>query len=565
MRNQSIDHVEVEVSVVCSFIQITNLNLECTLSFFTKYKTKNRFSIILDIYLKGEKMSSSLPSHNETPISRSRALYLGTSIFSSDANKIDESQLTLDQLQNTISERYPVDGGQFSKGVETWLSIYTNGLQMEHSAASDTPSITALFYYPMKALVYCGALRFISTGGSNWSFVPLDTEVAQNNINSKNPSLFVCLFKGIDSVTKLDIIESNVFVVGTKEISFSLVDGCQQAYNKAKIPRSDFYKKYGNIPVVFCLKDELTKKQSKRVVVKQFDLNGYFYATENTEIDLWQLFEGESDAAAIQLPTENVYYENESKTEARDTNAAPFINPYEKTDNLVSVDKRVDPETGQNIYVRYLSESGDPHKSNKYEDFDKILTSATGSKAQMPPIMVREERTPSPIVYERYIKKKAPQVIIKEIHVQEPSPPPIKYVSKPIEKYHNQIDMSVVEKKQADAEKSKTKEKQPKSSILKESTRDTSVDAKISKKDSYNSRKMHKLLQKSEDSVLAANKPEMSPEPPVRSKARSRSKKSMDNVAGDKSMLEPIYAGVEHIKPKVNYISNTNLNNSHNK
>ena len=48
----------------------------------------------------------------------------------------------------------------------------------------------------------------------------------------------------------------------------------------------------------------------------------------------------------------------------------------------------------------------------------------------IPPIIIRQEKTPSPIIVEKYVKKKSPQVIIKEIHVQEPAPPPIKVVEK---------------------------------------------------------------------------------------------------------------------------------------
>ncbi len=498
-------------------------------------------------------MSSSLPSHNETPICRSRALYLGTSIFSSDANKFDESQLTLDQLQPTISERYPIDGGQFSKGVETWLSIYDNGLQMEHSTASDTPSISALFYYPIKALVYCGALRFISDSISKWEFAPLDRDIAQTKANSKNPCLFVCLFKGIDSVTKIDIIESNIFVVGTKDIAFSLVESCQQAYNKAKISRSDFYKKYGNIPVVFCLKDELNKKKVRRVVVKQFDLNGYFYATENTDIDLWQLFEVESDLAGIQIPTENVYYENVSK-ETVASEIKPIINPYEEAENLISVSKRIDPETGQNIYVRYLqSESGELQKTNKYDDFEKIITSASKSSPIMPPILVREERTPSPIVYERYIRKKAPQVIIKEIHVQDPSPPPIKYVTKPIDKYHNQVNISnqdQIEKPKANI----SEDKPPKSSILKDKITDKLAEITKSKKNTY--RPEEPTNQTPTSNLEAAPVGPFGPEPPARVKPRSQSRKVTENDSAgliDKSVHEQIYADVEHIKASNKY------------
>lgn len=284
-------------------------------------------------------MSTSLPSPNEKPISRSRALYLGTSLFAVKTNKFDESKLTLDQLQKTIGERYPIGGSHFAKGIETWLSIFTNGIQMEHSSSSDSPLISALFYYPIKSLVYCGALCFIIEKGHEGKFVPLDTDIARTKENSANPSLFVVLLKGIDSVTKSEIIETNVFVVGTKDISLNLVESCEHAYMKSKMSRNDFYKKYGNIPVVFCLKDDLLKKKDKRVVVKHFDLNGYFYATENTDIDLWQLFEGDDDKEIAEEPAnkngEEVY--SEITKEDQGKSLSQYVDPYEKTENLIGI------------------------------------------------------------------------------------------------------------------------------------------------------------------------------------------------------------------------------------
>jgi len=399
--------------------------------------------------------NSSLPSLNQKPLSRSRALYLGTSVFSSQANKFDESKLTLDQLQKTIGERYPIDGSQYAKGVETWLSIFTNGLQMEHSASSDTSLISALFYYPIKSLVYCGALRFINDTTNK--FVPLDTDIAQAKKNSINPALFVVLLKGVDSATKNEIIETNVFVVGTKEISLGLVESCQQAYTKSKISRSDFYKKYGNIPVVF----ELETTATPRGLAKSEETTFNEVIKERPE----------------------------------------YIDPYEKSENLIGVDKRVDPETGQNIYVRYLRESVD-----QKIDYESLISP---SSSQFPAAVFREEKTPSPIVYERYIKKKAPQVIIKEIHVEEPAPPPIKYVQKSLDKYHNQM----ITGQRKDRPVGSTSEKndlEEQISIKREATREK----KSSSKDKESKSKRDQSTKKS--TATDTSKP-FSPPPPARS------------------------------------------------
>jgi hypothetical protein len=121
------------------------------------------------------------------------------------------------------------------------------------------------------------------------------------------------------------------------------------------------------------------------------------------------------------------------------------------------VEKRLDPSTGQNIYVRYLADKsgnnlnsdvyfqnkppagpapGPPPPTNgKAYDIHELIYSNhydedDFKRREYPPIIIRQEKTPSPIIVEKYIKKKSPQVIIKEIHVHEPAPPPIKVVEK---------------------------------------------------------------------------------------------------------------------------------------
>jgi hypothetical protein len=70
-----------------------------------------------------------------------------------------------------------------------------------------------------------------------------------------------------------------------------LVEACQKAFGQSKQTVYDFYKVYENVPVAFCMKEEVTKGKDQRMVVKRFDARGYFYATEQTPIDVWKLFE----------------------------------------------------------------------------------------------------------------------------------------------------------------------------------------------------------------------------------------------------------------------------------
>ena len=110
---------------------------------------------------------SDLPNNNEQSLIRCRALYLGTCLYKSADKKQQQQQhaaneiLKLSQLQATIATRYPIDGSNYAKGIETWLSIYPSGLQMEHSSSADLQTISGLFFYPIKSLMYCGALRLV--------------------------------------------------------------------------------------------------------------------------------------------------------------------------------------------------------------------------------------------------------------------------------------------------------------------------------------------------------------------------------------------------------------------
>ena len=136
-------------------------------------------------------------------------------------------------------------------GIETWLSVYSSGIQMEHSSSKDSSTISALFYYPIKCLVYCGALRYVTNKDpldkKTSKFVPLDSEMAEKSHNLQNPPLFVVFLKGIDSTTKTPIIECSLFVVGMKKTAMKLVECCQEAFSSTNVSIYDFYKRYGNI------------------------------------------------------------------------------------------------------------------------------------------------------------------------------------------------------------------------------------------------------------------------------------------------------------------------------
>jgi hypothetical protein len=176
---------------------------------------------------------SDLPNNNEQSLIRCRALYLGTCLYKSDAKRSSSAIneiLKLSQLQGSIASRYPTDGSNYAKGIETWLSIYPSGLQMEHASSADLQTISGLFFYPIKSLMYCGALRLVRATEQTSKFMPLDSDEASMDENLKNPPLYVAVLKAVDSHTRKEVVECHVFVVGLKTTAMKLVESCQRAF-----------------------------------------------------------------------------------------------------------------------------------------------------------------------------------------------------------------------------------------------------------------------------------------------------------------------------------------------
>lgn len=231
------------------------------------------------------------------------------------------------------------------------------------------------------------------------------------------------------------------------------------------------------------------------------------------------------------------------------------------------MDKRIDPETGQNIYVRYLREQSEPKS-----DLEALGFGVGSSK--MDPIVIRE-KTPSPIVYERYIKKKAPQVIIKEIHVQDQSPPPIKYVQKTVESYHNQI---LIDKNATTAEITSKKMNEMKSTIQ-QSASNAEANVRNGSEQSQTGRmkKSNTSLRKDQSIKNMSSGQNGRPySPPPKSRAspqnygsqqqqqeayvrKSSAEKSQREGARETHQSEPIYSRVNQFGQKPNKNVNSNV------
>ncbi|CAF0722006.1 unnamed protein product [Adineta steineri] len=225
-------------------------------------------------------------------ITKCSVLYLGTAISS-------PGQRGIDAIQEPLSRRYPVDGKEVVRGIEAWLSIYDNGLQLQFAR---DPSV--VLFYPIRSLVYCASIRFATrtqTGAefpNGWRFVPLDSPAAARVENTRNPPLFAVTFR---RTRHLPVDECHSFVTKTRQAALALVQACFSAY-QATVPQQDCSK----VPLYFKVDDYGSKNKEidneirivpapdrERTLDYQTNTEGggFYYKTDRVPIDTWQLWE----------------------------------------------------------------------------------------------------------------------------------------------------------------------------------------------------------------------------------------------------------------------------------
>jgi hypothetical protein len=181
------------------------------------------------------------PRHEDeaTPICRCRVLYLGSAV----------PHVTKDGLQGIqepLKELYPEDGALGAKGIDSWLSVWSNGFLLENM---DENRKKVSRFFPIECLHYCAAVRYVlvpgsngnaaSNGGSNHNtlnrstsaaaaaaggdtqprFLPLDSPFARNpNIN--HPPLFAAILR---RTTGIKVLECHVFICKRETAANALV------------------------------------------------------------------------------------------------------------------------------------------------------------------------------------------------------------------------------------------------------------------------------------------------------------------------------------------------------
>lgn len=155
-----------------------------------------------------------------TPICRCRVLYLGSAV----------PHVTKDGLQGIqepLKDLYPDQGPLSAKGIDSWLSVWSNGLLLENVDESRR-EVTRFFH--IETLHYCAAVRhvIVPSSGSERAekFLPLDSPFARH-ASPSHPPIFACILR---RTTGIKVLECHAFICKKEAAANAMVRCCFHAY-----------------------------------------------------------------------------------------------------------------------------------------------------------------------------------------------------------------------------------------------------------------------------------------------------------------------------------------------
>ncbi|XP_022185773.1 uncharacterized protein LOC111044846 [Nilaparvata lugens] len=168
---------------------------------------------------------------DSTPICRCRVLYLGSSV----------PHVTKDGLQGIqepLRELYPEQGAIGAKGIDSWLSVWSNGLLLENV---DENHKKVSRFFPIDTLHYCAAVRYVLvpekssslSSSSQPRFLPLDSPFARTP-NPSHPPLFAAILR---RTTGIKVLECHTFICKREMAANALVRCCFHAYADSSYAR----------------------------------------------------------------------------------------------------------------------------------------------------------------------------------------------------------------------------------------------------------------------------------------------------------------------------------------
>ncbi|XP_044763821.1 uncharacterized protein LOC123320537 [Coccinella septempunctata] len=164
-----------------------------------------------------------------TPICRCRVLYLGSSVP-------QQTKDGLQGIQEPLQELYPDQGATGAKGIDSWLSVWSNGILLEN-VDENHKAITRFF--PIESLHYCAAVRYVLVPEKNTlhspspRFLPLDSPFARTP-NPSHPPLFAAILR---RTTGIKVLECHAFICKREVAANALVRCCFHAYADSSYAR----------------------------------------------------------------------------------------------------------------------------------------------------------------------------------------------------------------------------------------------------------------------------------------------------------------------------------------
>lgn len=155
-----------------------------------------------------------------TPICRCRVLYLGSAV----------PHITKDGLQGIqepLRDLYPEQGSFSAKGIDSWLSVWSNGILLENV---DESMRQVTRFFNIETLHYCAAIRYVMVPGNNGErvekFLPLDSPFARY-ADPSHPPLFACILR---RTTGIKVLECHAFICKKEAAANALVRCCFHSY-----------------------------------------------------------------------------------------------------------------------------------------------------------------------------------------------------------------------------------------------------------------------------------------------------------------------------------------------
>lgn len=158
---------------------------------------------------------------DSTPICRCRVLYLGSAVPR-------QSKDGLQGIQEPLRSLYPSEGAVGARGIDSWLSVWSNGILLEN-VDENRKQVTRFF--PIESLHYCAAVRQVlipERGNSNPEprFLPLDSPFARAP-RAQHPPIFAAILR---RTTGIKVLECHVFICKREAAANALVRCCFHAY-----------------------------------------------------------------------------------------------------------------------------------------------------------------------------------------------------------------------------------------------------------------------------------------------------------------------------------------------